>query len=162
MCLKSWERRAIAQHVTNVAGRGSTFVPTTALESTILDRLRGGVDTLITSPLWLCGMEYHDAADFLTSLRRRRPKFGTETTARMLSHLGNPQDDVDFVQIAGSNGKGSTARMLESVLRTAGLDVGLFTSPSLNDFREQIRVNGRNVSKDRIAEYVERIDPCSR
>lgn len=104
-------------------------------------------------------MEYHDAADFLTSLRRRRPKFGTETTARMLTHLGNPQDDVNFVQIAGSNGKGSTARMLESVLRTAGLDVGLFTSPSLNDFREQIQVNGRNVSKDRIAEYVERIDP---
>ncbi|WP_227356501.1 dihydropteroate synthase [Haladaptatus salinisoli] len=105
-------------------------------------------------------MEYHEAADFLTSLQRRRPEFGTETTARMLSHFGHPQADVDFVQVAGSNGKGSTTCLLESVLRTAGLEVGVFTSPCLNDFREQIRVGGRPVPKERVAEYVERIRPC--
>jgi dihydropteroate synthase len=105
-------------------------------------------------------MEYHEAAGYLESLQRRRPKLGVETTARMLSHLGDPQGDVDCVQIAGSNGKGSTARMLESVLRAAGLDVGLFTSPGLNDLREQIRVDGRTVPKARLPEYVERIDPC--
>lgn len=105
-------------------------------------------------------MEYHEAIDYLQSLQCRRPKLGKETTVRMLSHFGSPQTDIDCVQVAGSNGKGSTARMLESVLRTAGLDVGLFTSPKLNDCREQIRVNGRMVSKERIAEYVERIEPC--
>jgi dihydropteroate synthase len=105
-------------------------------------------------------MEYHESAEYLQSLQRRRPKLGTETTVRMLSHFGNPQVDIDCVQIAGSNGKGSTARMLENVLRAADLDVGLFTSPKLNDFREQIRVNGRAVPKERIVEYVERIDPC--
>jgi dihydropteroate synthase len=105
-------------------------------------------------------MEYHESADYLQSLQRRRPKLGIDTTVRMLSHLGDPQANIDCVQVAGSNGKGSTARMLESVLRTAGLDVGLFTSPKLNDFREQIRVNGRKISKERIAEYVERIEPC--
>lgn len=105
-------------------------------------------------------MEYHESAEYLQSLQRRRPKLGKETTVRMLSHFGNPQADIDCVQIAGSNGKGSTARMLESVFRTAGLDVGLFTSPKLNDFREQIRVNGRKVPKERIVRYVERIDPC--
>ncbi|MDS0279575.1 dihydropteroate synthase [Halomicroarcula sp. S1AR25-4] len=105
-------------------------------------------------------MEYHESADYLQSLQRRRPKLGTETTARMLSHLGTPQASLDCVQIAGSNGKGSTARMLESVLRTAGLDVGLFTSPALNDFREQVTVNGRKVPKARVTEFVERIDPC--
>ncbi|QIO24658.1 dihydropteroate synthase [Haloarcula sp. JP-L23] len=105
-------------------------------------------------------MEYHESADYLQSLQRRRPKLGTETTARMLSHLGTPEASVDCVQIAGSNGKGSTARMLESVLRTAGLDVGLFTSPALNDFREQVTVNGRKVPKARVTEFVERIDPC--
>ncbi len=110
--------------------------------------------------MWICIMEYHEAADVLTSLQRRRPEFGTETTARMLSHFGNPQANVDFVQVAGSNGKGSTTCMLESVLRTAGLDVGLFTSPCLNDFCEQIRVNGRPIPKEQIAEYVERINPC--
>ncbi len=105
-------------------------------------------------------MEYHESTDYLQSLQRRRPKLGKETTVRMLSHLGSPQTGIDCVQVAGSNGKGSTARMLESVLRAAGLDVGLFTSPKLNDFREQIRVNGRAVSKERVAEYVERIRPC--
>jgi dihydrofolate synthase / dihydropteroate synthase len=105
-------------------------------------------------------MEYHEAADVLTSLQRHRPKLGTETTAKMLSHFENPEVNVDFVQVAGSNGKGSTTCLLESVLRTAGLDVGIFTSPCLNDFREQIRVNGRTVSKERIAGYVERLIPC--
>lgn len=105
-------------------------------------------------------MEKHESIDYLTSLQRRRPKLGTETTAKMLSHLGHPEDGIDCVQIGGSNGKGSTARMLESVLRAAGLDVGLFTSPSLNDIHEQIRVNGRMIPKRRINDYVDTIRPC--
>ncbi len=105
-------------------------------------------------------MNYSESVDRLRSLQRRRPKLGVETTARMLTHLDDPQDGVDCVQIAGSNGKGSTARMLESVLRTAGVSVGLFTSPKLNDVREQIRVDGRRVSKAALVEAVERLDPC--
>ncbi|WP_256289309.1 dihydropteroate synthase [Halobellus inordinatus] len=105
-------------------------------------------------------MKYHEAADHLTSFQRRRPKLGIETTARMLSHFGDPHLDVDCVQIAGSNGKGSTARMLESVLRRAGVSVGLFTSPGLNDFREQVRVDGRKVPKSKIAEYAAELGPC--
>ncbi|MFW6382530.1 MAG: bifunctional folylpolyglutamate synthase/dihydrofolate synthase, partial [Haloferacaceae archaeon] len=105
-------------------------------------------------------MNYREAAERLRSLQRRRPKLGTETTARMLSFLGDPHEGFDCVQIAGSNGKGSTARMLESVLRTAGVDAGLFTSPGLNDFREQIMVNGDRIPASRVAEFVERIDPC--
>ncbi|MGQ4555546.1 dihydropteroate synthase [Halobellus sp. GM3] len=105
-------------------------------------------------------MKYHEAADYLTSFQQRRPKLGIETTARMLSHFGDPHLDVDCVQIAGSNGKGSTARMLESVLRRADLSVGLFTSPGLNDFREQVRVDGRPVAKSQIAQYAEELTPC--
>ena len=105
-------------------------------------------------------MEYHEAADYLTSFQRRRPKLGIETTARMLSHFDDPQDDVDCVQIAGSNGKGSTARMLDSVLRRAGLSVGLFTSPGLNDFREQVTVDGRKVPKSMVSTYAEELVPC--
>ncbi|QIO25248.1 dihydropteroate synthase [Haloarcula sp. JP-L23] len=105
-------------------------------------------------------MEYYESVDYLQSLQRRRPKMGTETTVRLLSHLDDPQTEFDCVQIAGSNGKGSTARMLESVLRTAGLDVGLFTSPKLQDLREQIQINGRNVPKECLANAVERIKPC--
>lgn len=105
-------------------------------------------------------MEYHEAVDYLESLDRSRPKLGTETTARMLSALGDPHEDVDCVQIAGSNGKGSTAVMLEQILREAGLDVGLYTSPDLNDFRERVQLNGRKVPKDDVRSFVEEIKPC--
>jgi dihydropteroate synthase len=105
-------------------------------------------------------MEYHEAADYLTSFQRRRPKLGIGTTARMLSHFGDPQEDVDCVQIAGSNGKGSTARMLDSVLRRAGVSVGLFTSPGLNDFREQVTVDGRKIPKSLVSTYAAELRPC--
>ncbi len=100
-------------------------------------------------------MEYHEAADFLFDLRRFRPKPGTESTARLLAHLGNPHDDVDCVQIAGSNGKGSTARMVERTLREAGYSVGLYTSPHLEDLRERVRVDGRKMPRSAVREFVD-------
>ncbi|MXV64506.1 dihydropteroate synthase [Natronorubrum sp. JWXQ-INN-674] len=100
-------------------------------------------------------MEYHEAADFLFDLRRFRPKPGTESTARLLAHLETPHDGVAFVQIAGSNGKGSTARMVERSLREAGLSVGLYTSPHLEDLRERIQVDGRKISRSAVCDYVE-------
>ncbi|ELZ32573.1 dihydropteroate synthase [Halogeometricum pallidum JCM 14848] len=105
-------------------------------------------------------MEYHEAVDYLENLDCSSPKLGTETTARMLSALDDPHERVDHVQIAGSNGKGSTAVMLERILREAGLDVGLYTSPDLNDVRERVRINGRKVPKDRVESFVEEIKPA--
>ncbi len=105
-------------------------------------------------------MSYEEAADRLEGLQRRRPKLGTETTARMLAHLGDPQEGFDAVQVAGSNGKGSTCRMLESVLRADGLDVGVFTSPALDGFRGQVRVNGRPLPERFVTEFVDRMEPC--
>ena len=102
-------------------------------------------------------MEYHEAVSYLASLRSNRPKLGTETTAEMLDFLGNPHDTVDYVQVAGSNGKGSTASMVERILRESGLDVGLYTSPDLNDLRERVRLNGRKVPKEYLVSFVERI-----
>lgn len=116
-------------------------------------------DRLNTAGKTLFGMEYQEASRYLESLQRRRPNFGTETTERMLSYLGAPHESLDCVQIGGSNGKGSTARMLERILRMDGKRVGLYTSPELNDVRERIRVDGRKVSKKQIAEFVEAIDP---
>ncbi|AGB37993.1 dihydropteroate synthase [Natronococcus occultus] len=102
-------------------------------------------------------MEYDEAAEFLFGLRRFRPKPGTESTARLLAHLEDPQEGVDFVQIAGSNGKGSTARMVERTLREAGLSVGLYTSPHLEDLRERIRVDGRKIPKSSVSAFVAEI-----
>ncbi|WP_336345535.1 dihydropteroate synthase [Halalkalicoccus ordinarius] len=104
-------------------------------------------------------MEFHDAANFLFDLRRFRPKPGTESTADLLADLDDPHEGVDYVQVAGSNGKGSTARMTESVLRRAGLTVGLYTSPHLDDVRERIRVDGRPITEAALVEFVERVRP---
>ncbi|MFB6210616.1 MAG: dihydropteroate synthase [Halobacteriales archaeon] len=103
-------------------------------------------------------MEYHAAANFLFDLRRFRSKPGLETVTDLLDHLDNPQDGPAYIQIAGSNGKGSTATMLASILNAAGLDVGLYISPHLDDVRERIRINGRKMPKTAIIEYVEAIE----
>jgi dihydropteroate synthase len=100
-------------------------------------------------------MEYYEAVNRLEGLRRVRPKLGTETTASLLSFLDVPYGDLTAVQIAGSNGKGSTARVLDRVLAESGLDVGLYTSPDLNDVRERVRVCGRKIPKHQVVEFVE-------
>jgi dihydropteroate synthase len=102
-------------------------------------------------------MEYQDAANFLFDLRRFGQQAGTESASDLLEFLGRPEDGLPAVQIAGSNGKGSTARMTERVLREAGLTVGLFTSPHLEDVRERIRVDGRKIPKSAIATFVTEI-----
>jgi dihydropteroate synthase len=104
-------------------------------------------------------MEFHEAANFLFDLRRFALRPGTDATRELLAHLGDPHDDLRCVQIAGSNGKGSTARMLERTLREAGLDVGLYTSPHLDDVRERITVGGHKITEAALVEFVEEIRP---
>jgi dihydropteroate synthase len=104
-------------------------------------------------------MEYHEAVNTLERLRRLRPKMGTETTASLLAHLGDPHDGLTAVQVAGSNGKGSTARILERVLREAGLTVGLYTSPDLNDLRERVQVRGQKIPRHEVCRFVEEVWP---
>jgi len=99
-------------------------------------------------------MEYHEAVNRLEGLRRLRPKLGTETTASLLAVHDDPHEKLTAVQIAGSNGKGSTASILDSVLREAGLTVGLYTSPDLADLRERIRVQGEKIPEHEVAEFV--------
>ena len=100
-------------------------------------------------------MKFHEAANFLFELRRFDSRAGTDATRALLSSLSDPQEGPHCVQVAGSNGKGSTARMVERALREAGLDVGLYTSPHLDDVRERVRINGRKVSESAVADFVE-------
>jgi len=104
-------------------------------------------------------MDYHEAADFLFDLRRFAVRPGTESTAALRAELGDPGDDLPFVQIAGSNGKGSTAKMVESILRESGLSVGLYTSPHLTSLDERIQVDGRPITASAITEFIERTKP---
>ncbi|QAU13037.1 dihydropteroate synthase [Halorubrum sp. BOL3-1] len=104
-------------------------------------------------------MDYHEAAAFLFDLRRFSVKPGTERVEALLAHLDSPEEEVSFVQVAGSNGKGSTARMTESVLREAGLSVGLYTSPHLSALTERVRVDGREMTDAAVADFVKEVRP---
>jgi len=72
----------------------------------------------------------------------------------LVAHLDNPQNRLKCIHIAGTNGKGSTSHMLASVLQEAGYKVGLYTSPHLKDFRERIKINGKEISEDFVCEFV--------
>ena len=65
-------------------------------------------------------------------------------------HLENPHTQFKSIHIAGTNGKGSTAHMLASILQESGIKVGLYTSPHLKDFRERIKINGEMIAKKQV------------
>ncbi|MCX7658529.1 MAG: bifunctional folylpolyglutamate synthase/dihydrofolate synthase, partial [Oscillospiraceae bacterium] len=65
----------------------------------------------------------------------------------LMSALGNPQDRLKFIHIAGTNGKGSTARFCAEALTQAGYKVGEYTSPYITDYTDRIRINGKNIPK---------------
>jgi dihydrofolate synthase/folylpolyglutamate synthase len=104
-------------------------------------------------------MTYAEAVQFLYDLRLFGAKFGLENTLKLAALAGNPQNQLRFIHVAGTNGKGSTCAMLESIYRAAGLRVGLFTSPHLVSFRERIQVNRQLVSEKEIVRLVEELQP---
>src|SRR4026207_1067520 len=90
----------------------------------------------------LCDVtDYQQALDFLYGLQVFGTKFGLENPRRLADFASNPQGKLRFIHVAGTNGKGSTCAMLESIYRTGGLRVGLFTSPHLVSFRERVQVD---------------------
>src|SRR5688572_12105749 len=105
-------------------------------------------------------MTYADAIQFLYSLRWFGAQFGLENTFRLVELAGNPQSQLRFIHVAGTNGKGSTCALLESIYRAAGLRVGLFTSPHLVSFRERIQVNRELISEAEVARLVENLREC--
>lgn len=97
---------------------------------------------------------YQDALRFLYGLQGFGVKLGLENISRFLRERGNPQDALPAVHIAGSNGKGSTAAYLASILKEAGYRTALYTSPHLVDFRERMRVQGRMIPQAFVTRWV--------
>src|SRR6202167_544749 len=104
-------------------------------------------------------MTYAAAIQFLNSLRLFGANFGLEKVCRLAALVGNPQEKLRFIHVAGTNGKGSTCAMLESVYRASGLRVGLFTSPHLVSFRERIQINRRLIPENELIRLVEEVQP---
>ncbi|WP_298894625.1 folylpolyglutamate synthase/dihydrofolate synthase family protein [uncultured Psychroserpens sp.] len=83
-------------------------------------------------------------------------KTDLSNTLLLADHLNHPQHKFKSIHVAGTNGKGSTSHMLASILQEAGYKVGLYTSPHLKDFRERIKINGKEISKQFVIGFIER------
>jgi dihydrofolate synthase/folylpolyglutamate synthase len=107
-------------------------------------------------------VNYPDSVHFLYALGNeiKTAKLGLERIRTVLAALGDPQDRLRIVHVAGTNGKGSTCAMIESGMRAAGLRTGLFTSPHLAEPTERIRIDGRPISTERFTGAFNRVHAC--
>ena len=106
-------------------------------------------------------MQYEEALQYIHSLEKFGIKPGMERITALCRAFGNVQEELRYIHVAGTNGKGSTSTMLANICRNAGYKTGLFLSPYVLDFRERIQVNGEMIPKDALAQIVERIRPVA-
>ncbi len=93
-----------------------------------------------------------DPIAYINEPRWQESRLGLERITELLDRMGRPQDSLNFVHVAGTNGKGSTCAYIASMLQAAGYRTGLFTSPYIIEFEERIRVNGENISKSDLSD----------
>ncbi len=106
-------------------------------------------------------MTYEQALEYIHGVNWTFCKPGLDRIKELCEALGNPQNSLKFIHVAGTNGKGSFCSMSESVLRSAGYKTGLFTSPYIVEFNERMRVNGENISNDELAEITAYVKPIA-
>ena len=108
-------------------------------------------------------MSFEEAVQYLLSLGHETLtiKLGLRNTELLLQSLDNPERAFQAVQIAGTNGKGSTAVMLDSICRAAGMKTGLYTSPHLVSITERIRIAGEQISEDDFARHTATVSDAS-
>lgn len=100
-------------------------------------------------------MNYSEALSYIHNTYKFGSKLGLENIKDLLELMGNPHKDLRFIHVAGTNGKGSTSSFINSILIEEGYNVGLFTSPYIEEFTERIRINGNNIPKEDLAEVTE-------
>jgi dihydrofolate synthase / folylpolyglutamate synthase len=111
-------------------------------------------------------MDYAQTLDYLYTRLPMFSRIGAaaykkdlHNTIALCEAIGNPQQQLRAVHIAGTNGKGSVSHMLAAIFQSAGYKTGLYTSPHLKDFRERIKVNGKMITEAAVVEFTERIQP---
>lgn len=102
-------------------------------------------------------MNFNESVEYIHSLLTFGIQPGLERISKLLDLLGNPQEKIKTVHIAGTNGKGSTSTMLSNMLIAEGHKTGLFTSPYVIDFCERIQIDGKNINKNILAESVTKV-----
>lgn len=104
-------------------------------------------------------MTYQEALAYIHSVVWKGSRPGLERITELLEKLGNPQNQLKFIHVAGTNGKGSFCAMTESILRAAGYKTGLFVSPYIKNFNERICVSGEAISDEDLAEATAAVKP---
>lgn len=102
-------------------------------------------------------MNYTESLNYIHSLMRFGSRPGLERIVELLHRLGNPQEKLDIIHVAGTNGKGSTCTFLSNILRASGKRVGLYISPFVTVFNERIQIDGQPIPNDDLAAYSERV-----
>lgn len=102
-------------------------------------------------------MNYKQAMDYIKEVGNFGSNYGLERTERILEILGNPHKKMKCIHIAGTNGKGSTTSIINSILIEEGFKVGMYTSPFLEEFEERIQINKENIKKEDLAIFVETV-----
>ena len=106
-------------------------------------------------------MTYNEALEYIHSISWTFCKPGLDRIGELCEKLGDPQNSLRFVHVAGTNGKGSFCSMLNSVLMESGLKVGLYTSPYIRFFNERMCVDGQPISNEELAELTEYVRPIA-
>lgn len=104
-------------------------------------------------------MDFKKALEYISGTEWFGSKPGLERVGELLHRLGDPQNQLKFIHIAGTNGKGSASAMLASIMKAAGYKTGLFTSPYLARFTERMKINGKEIGDDALADIVTRLQP---
>ena len=102
-------------------------------------------------------MDYRQALNYIENTGKFGSRLGLENVSRLLDILGNPHRDLRIIHVAGTNGKGSTCSFINSMLIYQGYNVGLYTSPYLEEFNERIKINNVNISDEDLAQSVSRV-----
>ena len=102
-------------------------------------------------------MNYEQAKELLTSQGKFYINLGLERIQSILKLIGNPQDKIKIIHVAGTNGKGSVSSILANILKCAGYKTGLYTSPHLVEYTERIKINNIDISKEDFAACIEKI-----
>lgn len=99
-------------------------------------------------------MNYQEALNYINESHKFGIRLGLDNMRNLLELLGNPQDKLNVIHVAGTNGKGSTCSFMTSILKESGYKVGLYTSPFLETFTERIKINGENIPEEDVARIV--------
>ena len=102
-------------------------------------------------------MTYDQALAYISTVSSRGGTPGLGRIRTLMEGLGNVQNSLKFVHLAGTNGKGSTSCMLSNILMQAGYKTGLFVSPFIIRFNERMQINGQHIPDEKLAEIVERV-----